>query len=82
MLQKMMVFNVRKCYDDPKDKDDPSVKKCTDAATLDPFLRKITVEVWGIYEKLFFEKRGTKPVFNTMELISQSIVNPDRLTET
>ena len=49
----MMVFNVRKCYDDPKDINDPSKLKCADATTkIDPFLSKITVEVWVINEKI------------------------------
>ena len=45
----MMVFNIKKCQDDPRDKNDPSKLKCADAKTkIDPYLRKITVEAWAI----------------------------------
>ena len=69
MEQKMMVFNIKKCYDDP-DQPDPSGLQCEEDDVLNPWLSKITVEIWTIYEKLYFDTRFEKPVFNTMELLS------------
>lgn len=68
MIQNMMVFNMKKCQDE-------DMSNCPD--DLDEFLTNVTVEVWAIYEKIYFDKRFEKPVFNTMELISQSKVTPD-----
>ena len=69
MEQKMMVFNVKKCYDVP-DQPDPSGLLCEEDDVLNPWLSKIAVEAWTIYEKLYFDKRFEKPVFHTMQLLS------------
>ncbi len=41
----MLVFNMRKCLDDP---DDATGPKCADARELNGFIENITVEVWSV----------------------------------
>ena len=56
----MMVFEVKICVDDQETLFDDSVLKCPD--DVDEWARDITVEIWTVTEKIFFEKRFEKPV--------------------
>ena len=79
-----MLFAFKKC--DKRDPTDSSGLDCEDEDILNDFIKSLTVEVWSISEKLFYNNtlvnEGIKPVFNSINLISQSLIDPYKLTET
>ena len=46
----MMVFNVKKCTENPGD-----TKTCPD--DLETWILDVSIEIWAIQQKIFFEKR-------------------------
>ena len=72
MHQDTMVFALKKC--DRNDPDDTSGLDCAEEQIINDYIKSLTVEVWSISEKLFYNKtligEGIKPVFNTVNLVS------------
>jgi hypothetical protein len=54
MKQHAMLFTVKKC--DPNDPNDTSGLPCEDDDILDKFIKSLTVEIWTVSEKLFYDK--------------------------